>query len=100
MNIRYIFINDSVDAKEIKLNMTPLRELLLIFHKASSRHHLRVLCDAVMNIGYSSNYHSGNRSVLNLEAYKDKAQVHEVHKYKAQDYKDYKIDYRIDSDVA
>jgi hypothetical protein len=42
---------------------------------------------------------SGQRSVLNLEAYKDKSKLNEVHKNKAQDYKDC-IDYIIDANMG
>jgi Reverse transcriptase (RNA-dependent DNA polymerase) len=66
MNIRYFFIKDSVDSKEVKIKYCATDDMLAdFFTKPLQGHKFRVLRDSIMNIDLSSEYHSGHRSVLN-----------------------------------
>jgi hypothetical protein len=66
MNIWYFFIKDSIDSKELKIKYCATDDMLAdFFTKPLLGHKFRVLCDSIMNIDLSSEYHSGHRSVLN-----------------------------------
>jgi Reverse transcriptase (RNA-dependent DNA polymerase) len=67
MNIRYFFIKDSVDSKDIKIEYCPTDDMLAdFFTKPLQGHKFRTLRDAIMNIDQGSKYHSGHRSVMNM----------------------------------
>jgi hypothetical protein len=68
MNIRYFYIKDNIDAKEIKIEYCPTDEMLAdFFTKALQGTKFRLMRDRVMNVDQNSKYHSGQRSVLNID---------------------------------
>jgi Reverse transcriptase (RNA-dependent DNA polymerase) len=65
MNIRYFYIKDNVDRKEIKIEYCATDKMLAdFFTKALQGLKFCVMRDRIMNIDHSSKYHSGHRSVL------------------------------------
>ena len=65
MNIRYFFVKDHVDGKEIRIVYCPTEEMWAdYFTKPLQGKLFWKLRDYIMNIDSSSNYHSSRRSVL------------------------------------
>jgi hypothetical protein len=68
MNIRYFFIKDQVDAKELSIRHCPTLDMTAdYFTKPLQGTLFRKMRDQIMNIDPSSKYYSGHRSVLNVE---------------------------------
>ena len=65
MDIRYFFIKDRVDAKELQIEYCPTADMVAdYFTKPLTGHLFYKLRDLIMNIDPSSPYHSRHRSVL------------------------------------
>jgi len=65
MNIRFFFIKDQVESKEVCIEYYPTGEMLAdFFTKPLQGKQFYKLQDQVMNIDPDSKYHSDNRSVL------------------------------------
>jgi len=68
MNIRFFFIKDRVDSKEIRIEYCPTGEMVAdFFTKPLQGKQFYKLRDQVMNIDPDSKYHSDHRSVLNAK---------------------------------
>jgi hypothetical protein len=68
MNIRYFFVKDRVDAKEISIEYCPTEDMVSdYFTKPLQGRLFYKLRDLIMNIDSSSPYHSSQRSVLSTE---------------------------------
>jgi len=72
MNIRFFFIKDRVESKEIRIEYCPTAETVAdFFTKPLQGKQFYKLRDKVMNIDSNSKYHSNHRSVLNQCNYED-----------------------------
>jgi hypothetical protein len=68
INIRYFFVKDRVDSKDITIIHCPTGEMLAdYFTKPLQGSLFRRMRDLIMNIDPNSKYHSGHRSVLDQE---------------------------------
>lgn len=68
MNIRFFFIKDRVDSKEIRIEYCPTGEMVAdFFTKPLQGKQFFKLRDLVMNIDPNNKYHSNHRSVLNMD---------------------------------
>jgi hypothetical protein len=67
MDIRYFFIKDRVESKEIHIAHCPTDQMIAdYFTKPLQGHLFRRMRDYIMNIDPSDKYHSGHRSVLSV----------------------------------
>lgn len=68
MNIRFFFIKDRVDSKEVRIKYCLTGEMIVdFFTKPLQGRQFHKLQDQVMNIDLASKYHSNNGSVLKLD---------------------------------
>ena len=68
MNIRYFYIKDRVDSKDVRIEHCPTEDMLAdYFTKPLQGSLFLKLRDLIMNIDPSSKYHSSHRSVLSDE---------------------------------
>jgi hypothetical protein len=82
MNIRYFFVKDQVDSKQVRIEHCPTGDMLAdFFTKPLQGTPFRKLRDHIMNIDPSSKHHSGNsahRSVLRTKSSMDNAKPRDV----------------------
>ena len=68
MNIRFFFIKDQVDSKEIRIEYCPTGDMIAdYFTKLLQGKQFYKLRDQIMNLDPSSKYHSDHRSVLRCD---------------------------------
>ena len=68
MNIRFLFIKDRVDSREVRIEHCPTGDMIAhFFTKPLQGRQFYKLRDQVMNIDLTSTYHSNHRSVLKLD---------------------------------
>ena len=68
MNIRFFFIKDRVDSKEIRIEYCPTGKMIAdYFTKPLQGKQFYKLWDQIMNLDLSSKYHSDHRSVLRCD---------------------------------
>ena len=65
LNVRYFFVKDRVDSGEVRIEYCPTEEMIAdYFTKPLQGALFYKMRDLIMNIAPSSEFHSGNRSVL------------------------------------
>jgi hypothetical protein len=68
INIRYFFVKDRVESREIRIEHCPTDQMLAdFFTKPLQGNLFRQMRDKIMNIDPSSKYHSDHRSVLRYD---------------------------------
>ena len=64
IQIRYFFVKDQVDSKEIEVVYCPMEDMVADFTKPLQGNLFRKLRDLIMDLDPSSKYYLGHRSVL------------------------------------
>ena len=86
INIRYFYIKDRVDKKDLRIEYCPTEEMIADFHtKPLQGSIFYTFRDVLMNIPRTSKYHSSRRSVLGqVDASKEKETKSATEEEKAQ----------------